>query len=483
MPMTFLRNAIILFYFLAPGLAAAQQLLQSPDEAMDNGDRLAQVIGQVGEYTACLIEQKDGIAVLWYDSLMNKAGTSEINFLGRGGAPFSFYNGKEAVFVFYQNKNQKKIELWGAKILPVNKDTIVPQILDSAMLAGSWDKSHFTTFAPEGKNKFIYTYVSAARNNSVSGLNLAILDDNLRIEQTHTEPLPQENGKQVLDVHLSDVDDLYILMGDGNHDEKLYTKLWMGVWPYGDPVLRFESMNLSERVMASPYLAVNTISNSLVVGGMMYNSSGAQLQGLAAYTFDLPTNRWSQTALTALSASALNAPGLDLNDLRLRTFSLKEDGGFTYVMEKSFKQIFRQNNNVGIMMPSMSMGSSSYTIYHDDELYALDANAKGTIQWNKIIMKSQETSEVNGRYQSFGTLRTSLGNVFLFLDKPRGQERFLTAFLSNEGLLTLRQFNPSNYTNIESDGILMKASKQVSANEVVFPIVKRGTLSFAKIVF
>lgn len=469
---------------LLPTLTFGQQFFHSPDEDIDEGNNLVQIIGSVGTQTACFVEGYDGFSIIWYDSLMRKAGTSELKFLDQGAQLFRFYNREDAVYVFYQKRDKNKLALWGARIPPLHRDSIYPKKIDGALLGGNWDKSRFALFSEESKTKFVYSFVSDITKQSETDISITVLDQNFNVLKKHTELLMNGNYPGLLDIHVTPKNDLYILMANGERVDNFYSQFSMGVLESAQENIQIVPLASSASLITSPRLAFHEEAQRLVLGGMLYSKPGRQLKALAAYPFDFKTKTWAEAAITPISRTALRSPSLDLSTLRLRNFNLKQDGGFNYVLEKSFRKVFRRSRTMGIgMMPNMGMGSTSYTIYHDDELYAIDADAKGAMEWNKMIMKSQETSSANSRFHSFGTLQSNVGSVFLFVDKPKGDNRFVTAFLSNEGFLTLRQFTPKAYKEIASDGVILKAARQVGANEVVFPIVKRGTLSFAKIVF
>lgn len=483
MPMTFIRNILILICCTLPSLVQGQYLLHGPDEDINEGSRLVQVIGKVGDLTACFMERYDGYAIIWYDSLMRKAGVSKLEFLEKGTELFRFYETDDAVNVFYQKRSRKKVALLVANIPPLHRDTIIPQQLDSILLDGNWDKTRFALFDVSVKNRFGYTSVSQSRRNGLAKVRLNVIDNNFNSVLRHEQEFDRVSNLGIIDLRINKNDELYLLMANGLRRDNFYSELWMGILNEGQRKINLRQLKLDGQVLASPKLITDLSNNRFVLGGMLYRQSTNNFIGVGAFPFSMIAGSWGDAKVNKINSATVKAQNLDLNDLRLRKFLAKKDGGYTYILEKSFKKTFTRSRSMGIMAPNIGLGSSSYSVYHDDELYVISTNYQGTINWNKTILKSQETSDANVRFQSFGMLRSSIGNVFLFRDKLNGDQRFITAFLSNKGKLTLRQFDPSNYKDIATEGLLLKAAKQIAVNQIVFPIISRGTLSFAKIVF
>ena len=128
-------------------------------------------------------------------------------------------------------------------------------------------------------------------------------------------------------------------------------------------------------------------------------------------------------------------------------------------------------------------GSYSYSVYHNDEVYALSTNSSGMVEWQSEVMKAQESPDEYDPNHSYRMLQYPMGNILLYIDVKAGDKRFITAYVSNTGEMIQKQFASSVYSRMEDDVILIQNAKQVSATEILFPVLKRGSLSFVKIEF
>ncbi len=481
--MNFARYFTILFLLIAlPHFANGQQLLLSPDEYLEGTNGTVKVIGNIGDTAVSFLESYAGFELLWHDSIMRKLGTTTLDFLESGAEDIRFYVGTDAAYIFYQKKKRKHVELWGAQVPPLHKDTVYPRLIDSVELSGAWDKTRFVLHQSDIENRFAYSLTNYDSRENKLNVQAVLLDKNLFRLQTTTDQVSEVVRHEIIDICIDDANGIHILFGEMAQRENQMQHLLIGSQRMGEQKMEYQKLDLTGYQMADANLFFDKKSKKIILAGLLYTSGSNQLAALGKYTYDPTNQQWQAPIITQVSLS-LGLKQNYLSNVFLRKIITREDGGSVFILEKAFEEIYQRNRSIGFVSPGLGMASSSYSVYHNDEIFVLNTSATGKLDWYEVIEKAQETSDANGRFQSFGTLEYPSGTVFLFNDQSSKTRRFITAFLSNGGKLTLRQFSSSTYPDIEDTGLLLRSAKQVGTDEIVFPMVKRGTLTFAKIKF
>ncbi len=463
-------------------LSFGQQLKLSPEEYIDLNQRSVKVLGTVGDKTACFLENYEGYRILWYDSAMRKVATSKLDFLERGARQFRFYVKRDVIHIFYQRKKRKKLTLWAAKVVPLDKDTIVPLAIDSIELRGGWDKQRFDLYNTSHNERVAYSTSSYDQKKGSLQFEVVSLDEHWNQIQRVKESLTDVPFHMLLDVEVDQHDGLHVFFGEPSRQERKWQKVLVGSKSKTSENLQYHLLKLDGLFLADPTFQFVEGEAGIHLGGLLYQSGTQGLHALGHFVYNTTTQDW-QSSLVVKTPDENEGKSTTLDKVQLRNFILKKDGGATFILEHSYIERHQRNRSMGMMPPGVILGGSTYNVYHDDEIHAISTNNKGAIDWYEILMKTQESSDANGRFQSFGLLQYAVGNVFLFNDQQNSTNRFITAFLSNTGELKLRQFSSPAYQHMEEDNMLLRSARQTAANEVVFPVLKRGALSFAKIVF
>lgn len=463
-------------------LCYAQKLQLSPEEYMDANQRYVKVIGTVEDKTACFVENFEGYRILWYDSAMRKIATSKLDFLDRGADGLRFHVKEGVIQVFYQKKKRKRRTLWAARVVPLDKDTIVPVLLDSIELKNAWDQQRYDIYSSGNDKRTVYSTITYDNKNDILKFEVVSLNSELNPIQRVSESLNDVPFHVLIDVAVDNQDGMHLFFGEPSKLAGRWNKLLVGSKITSQAELRYRKLDLQNKLLGGPRFVRSDINNSVHVAGLLYDKASQQILYLGHYKYDWSNQIWQDPTLTKVADLNWDQNS-KLDEVQLRNFLLKQDGGYAFILENSYEERHQRNRNMGMMSSGVVLGGGSYSVYHDDEIHAVSMKPNGAIDWYEVVLKNQETSDANGRFQSFGMLEYPLGNVFLFNDKQNGSKRFITAFLSNTGALKLRQFSSAQYELLEQDNMLLRSAKQVASNELVFPIIKRGTLSFAKIIF
>lgn len=477
-----MRLLLLSFILLISTYAMGQQLLLSPEVYVSGKSGAVNIVGNVADKTVCFVESSSDFELLWYDSAMRKIAVSNLDFLERGAEKFRFYPTDEGVYIFYQRKRRKQVNLWAAKVIAVDKDTIRPILIDSLALDDGWDKERFTFYKTDFDNRWVYGTSEYDSKNDELSLRATVLDDKLAVIQKVSEQMNDVVYHDVLDMVLDKNDGIHVLYGEPTRRGEQLQNILIGSQKRTAQSMQFAKLDLKGYNIGDGRLMQNKQNGMLYLGGLLYKQDYSTLAALGGFIYDPLAQKWVASNVTPVYRADDARQGV-LTNMRLKNLLLKKDGSYSIIMEKSFEETYQRNRSIGFVSPGLGMASSSYNIFHNDEIVVYDISIGGEVIWHETLMKEQETTDAAQRYQSFGMLESSVGNVFLFTDQTNKNNRFINAFLSNDGRLQLKQFTAKGADDIAESGMMLRSAKQTRANEIVFPVIKRGTLSFAKIVF
>lgn len=460
----------------------AQQLLLSPDESVPGTSGNVRVVGTVGQKTVCFLESSNAYELLWYDSAMRKLAVSTLDFLERGAERFRFYPTQDAVYIFYQRKKRKQVNLWAARIAPIDKDTVAPVLIDSLALRGGWDDARFELYGTNRDDRFVYALSEHDKKNSRLALKIKVLNDQLQMVQQANEQMNDVVYHDLLDIILDPNDGLHVLYGEPARRGQMLQNILLGSQAQNVRSMQFSKLDLEAYNIGDGRFVQHPTNGKLYLGGLLYKNDVDRVDAIGAFIYDANLQKWLASNITDIYNQQVVRQGR-LSKMRLKDMLLKEDGGYSIMLEKSYQETYQRNRSIGFVSPGIGMASSSYEVYHNDEIVVFDISETGDLQWSETVLKQQETTDANERYQSFAKLSTGLGRVLLFVDQTNNSNRFINAFLSNTGRMQLKQFTAAGADELQESGMMLRSAQQTGTNEIVFPMVKRGTLSFAKIIF
>ncbi|MGB0431247.1 MAG: hypothetical protein ACPGLV_12295 [Bacteroidia bacterium] len=155
----------------------------------------------------------------------------------------------------------------------------------------------------------------------------------------------------------------------------------------------------------------------------------------------------------------------DIRSLYLMKTVKRSDGGDIFICER--KEIDEQQlDDVSIYGVQQSYTRYYYYYY---EISILSVNANGTLDWHKVIKKEQISLNDEGYYSSFGCQITNDKMYFVYNDLSRKTSNVMLYEVNPHG-----QGESDIYIKgSELDGYAIpKESVQVSANEVLIPVIK-----------
>lgn len=146
---------------------------------------------------------------------------------------------------------------------------------------------------------------------------------------------------------------------------------------------------------------------------------------------------------------------------------LRDDGGFVLISEYYSIQKELQNDYYAL--------NNTYVkyYYHFSDIMLISINADGSIDWNKIIRKDQNSMNDDGYYSSFSYASVSDKIVILFNDFSRTKWNLLYNVINPDGEIDFEVLVNGNNFN---GSFIPRQAKQVGLFEIIIPALdqKKG---------
>jgi len=271
---------------------------------------------------------------------------------------------------------------------------------------------------------------------------------------------------------------------------------------YGDEyyVMRIDKNNgqltsytirCEKELFGEPQFDIDNVNGNLIFCGF-YDEKGdpadAAANGFFYLQYSAAGGALKHSAYNLFSSSFMTSlTGRDAGKYnRLFTFSIRKmllrmDGGAMFTAES----VIKDKREVMVSSPNISMmGSSPYSSYRTintysyNDIIAFSIKADGSLDWNTIMRKKQQSEEDNGFNSSFAFLNEKDKVHFLYLDEISSTSSAAEYKLSSKGEAERAVL----FNQDDKDVFLIpKLSKQVAPNEVVMPSVKSGSFRLVRV--
>ena len=467
--------------FLVYSNSSAQKLFRSPDEYINEGQAIVKIIGKVDDKIACFLDDYEGYKIIWYDAAMRKWGTSALDFLDKTTTDIKFQAGQNSVYVYHQHRNKKVRTLYASEIVPIHRDTIKPLPIDSINLETVRDRTRFAMISTNKRGVMAYSLAAYELKERKYGYAVKTVQRGKIVNDLAQGSFKAAAYNRILNVHLTRNGKGYVFFGEPGNASSSYQNLLAAYPAGGAHDVEYTSMDLNENIV-NPILYYDKFTNKMNVGATLFTNRPHAGNSLWQSSFSYDNNLWSKPTIANIK---VDEEPINLYRTRLRNFIPKSDGGGTFFLEKSYEEVQTRGRSMAMMPSGMLFGGGTYnySVFHNDQVYAISVDGKGIVEWQREVLKTQESSENYNPSHSYGMLQYPIGNILLYTTKAGGENRFITSYLSKDGVLQQRQFSSVVYSRMEDDDILIQQAEQISANEIIFPVLQRRTISFAKIEF
>lgn len=262
----------------------------------------------------------------------------------------------------------------------------------------------------------------------------------------------------------------------------------------GSGVLSSYTIKCEKAIFGDPQFDIDNVNGSLVFCGF-FDEKGdpadAAANGFFYLQFDAATgqmknfayNTFTPAFMTSLTGRDAGSKYNRLFTFNIRKMLLRIDGGAMITAES----VIKDKREVMVSSPTMSMGFRSYssapnyrTIYTFayNDIIAFSIRPDGTVDWNAIMRKKQNSEDDNGYNSSFAFMNEKDKVHLLYLDEisysGSANEYKLSSNGSYERVIDFTQEDKDLF-------IIPRLGKQVAPNELVLPSVKNGSFKLVRL--
>ncbi len=254
---------------------------------------------------------------------------------------------------------------------------------------------------------------------------------------------------------------------------------------------------LASTVLPFKYFMTNDVKfsfdnfNRKLIGAGVYGNKSVG-KSLGYFSFSLPPQYkegdgvvlYNQVFDDAFVSTLLGKKTTDnkgLLDIKIQEIVHRRDGGILAIFEqvRYVERRLAAAQGVGRYVNQSSALSLSMDYYHDN-FFAISIGAEGVIHWKSIFYKKQMSQDDDGRYSSYGLVKTPASLRFLFNDEIERattvSQYMLNSVGENERHSVMNTAGQELYLRFH-DGV------QTGANEVIVPSEDRRHIKLVRIQF
>jgi hypothetical protein len=250
--------------------------------------------------------------------------------------------------------------------------------------------------------------------------------------------------------------------------------------------IRSHVLRTNDLFYSAPLTKLDAFTGDVAIAGLYGHSAGVESRGFyllkysgARDTLHLQSHLPHTTEfLSQLTGSPAPRKSDGFYNFQPVELIVKRDGG-AVILAEAQSATSEAMGSAGMSGFGFSSGFIVNS-FHYDEIAVISANAEGRADWKTILHKKQETEGDGGYYSSFSTMISGNKAFFVYNDEFNGQSVVSYYSLDRAGNQARTEL-----FNSERKGVMpvMKLAKQISANELVIPSLKRNYLQFIKITF
>ncbi|MFY0643195.1 MAG: hypothetical protein JXR19_01875 [Bacteroidia bacterium] len=354
-----------------------------------------------------------------------------------------------------------------------------------------------------------YVIEEPGANESKSSLSSSVFDSEMNLVWESSFSLPYiKELSDVYAVTVSETGAVYVLMKvykdkkkDRRGGERNYKFYILSIDETG--LVSKEELVLGDKFILDLELGVNTQNevicggfysvNNTVANGVFYmaldsKSFGVLKTSLKKFEVDFLSQGMSKGGAKRLAKKDAKGKDLGLSNISFRDFVLREDGGLLLIGEYQRIQVVTTTDANG--------GTSSTTHYHFNDIYVININPNGDIDWAKKILKRQHTQDDGAFYSSFFLVVDESDLHFIFNDHPRNvnlaEGESVRSYRKSRKMSTLMTVtmnadgDQNRYVLVpaeENDGLLLRprSCEQVTNGEFILFALNKKYNRFARV--
>lgn len=506
----------ILLLGQSPVSLNAQRIVYSDPEKEDTRRLNYEIIGRVGGNFLIFKNNRSRSWISVLDEEMQPLGKEEMGYLPANDKTINvdFFPYGTHAWMIYQYQRRNVVYCMAAQLDGNGKRMGELLELDTTHLNFSSDNKLYAVVSSEDKKRIALFKINT-RDRDLYRMTKMLFNEKLvPMGRTDVQIPMSDRGDQLGDFALDNQGDLLFSRFLRGNNEGI-TKASLLLLPATQALLKEMPLPVAEN---GPFLdeikiKIDNFNQRYLLTSLYSNEKRAGIDGCFFYVWDKKTGQPLVSLLHEFSdelrqeAKGNATTRTAFNDFFIRQLIIKKDGGFIVGSEAYYTTSRANNWNrydyiygsplYGFNNPMFGFNNFYYSSpyfnrywwgmpggrtntavrYHADNIMVQSFDAKGQLEWSRVIAKSQFDDEVDDLL-SF-SLMVLGGELHLLYNQQDRRDKLLNDFMVNPaGELTRN----TDLKNLEKGHQFMPMrGKQVSARQLIIPTAYRSYICFAKL--
>ncbi|HZG01579.1 MAG TPA: hypothetical protein VEY71_11275 [Chitinophagales bacterium] len=457
----------------------AQELEYSLPQALPYGVNASFVLGQNSEGILVHLSGRSHESIQCYDptslalkwkkdiAVAEKSATVEKVFLA-GDSLMAFYT------VYQKGSNVLKANLYSPR-LNLLRNAVAVDTASALLGEGSTYRFRSSTLR---SHVLVYTGDEFSRKREI---RYAVFNAGLQTVRAGRVDASRLHQPDLINGYVTDHGDAWFLCGDGRarnfNNAYLYTTI--GLF-HND---RYIETSSEGRLLSDPLFRFDMHNNAWVVAGLFSTKPGNEAHGTYFMRGALTDTVIHASLFLPFTEDFLTNIGQQNKRAGFRDFVptdmvVKRDGGVIFVTESQSEYSETLSST---RMSTMGSGPGLVTnhfYYNDLVVFATDSN--GAALWSQVLRKKQQSDNDGGYYLSYGLLVGPRELWMVYNDRVSGENNLSAYAVSGTGenkRTALVSTDRKSLAPVPAQG------KQIAANALVLPSLRKGFFQLIKITF
>jgi hypothetical protein len=489
-------------------LASAQKIIYSEPEKEDNRRINFEIIGKIDGNFLVYKNIRTHHSVTLFDNDMKVVSKVDEDFLPDDRMiNIDFFPYNDFFYMIYQYQKRNVVYCMSVKMDGKGNKLSEPVQLDSSHIGFAANNKIYSVVTSEDKSKIMVFKINS-KNKERFVMTTLLHDDNLNQLKRSTMVIPMEDRYEYLDEFYVDNEGDFVFTKFYRQTSDIISRASLMIKPAMTDDLQAKDLNLENMYLDELHIKVDNFNKRYFLTSFYYKEKRGNVEGLYFYVWDKRSGTHILQSSVGFGdelrkeAKGENNSKMAFNDDFIRNIIVKKDGGFIIASE-SFYTTSRFNNwnrwdylygspfyspldyysyspyYNSMWYRSRFNNNNQNVRYHADDIAILSFDKDGKLEWNSVITKGQFDDETDDLI-SYQLMNTGGQLHFLFnVDEKRA--KLLNDFTLAPGGDINR--NPTLKNLDRGYEFMAKYGKQVSAHQMIVPVVYRNNICFAKIDF
>ncbi len=464
---------LLLFFILFNFCAAfAQKVDVSEPVDFARGSNL-RLIGMQDDNFLVLTEGFSQNEITAFNDSLMMIWKKEINFKKKQVEILKILNSKDYFSIIYGFHQKGKTEI---RIKRIGPDT--SNLVDSLIYSFSSIISfnNLETAVSENKQQLVlYNYKQENKLDWIS-YNIKSFKLNNSREKDMNESNLNINFEQLLINNEGEV----LLLTEFNNSRRKKNQHRIELNYFKNDSVLIYTIPLSGFVSISSLSVYDELNRQLIIGGL-YSQNSIQTEGIFYARHNLKDSVFSKTiafeqVLLRSITGEKKKKLYGIDHLDIRDVILRRDGGLILITEQFVNYTYTIQGNAYSDLPQSRRNDYLY-----ENILVSSIHPDGTIHWQEVLYKNQNSEDDDGRYSSFFLLKTPSSLRFIYNENIRWTSNIFEYDVSAKGeskRLRLSEENDKENPDIMPE---FKKAVQISANTMFAAHIRNNKIKLVRI--